>query len=165
MRPNKFLFPFLLAAVFAVQADAKSSDRKQPMDISADNTDALLTDTSESSISGNVVISQGTLKIEADKAVISRVKGDVVKVTLSGAPTRMQQTNDNGDVMKASAKQIVYLISGEQIQLNGGVIIDQARGSMRGESIRYDLKTGRLTGGGNGGRVQMRLNPASGAGN
>ena len=165
MRPNKFLFLFLLAAVFAVQADAKSSDRKQPMDISADNTDALLTDTSESSISGNVVISQGTLKIEADKAVISRVKGDVVKVTLSGAPTRMQQTNDNGDVMKASAKQIVYLISGEQIQLNGGVIIDQARGSMRGESIRYDLKTGRLTGGGNGGRVQMRLNPASGAGN
>ena len=97
--------------------------------------------------------------------MISRVKGDVVKVTLSGAPTRMQQTNDNGDVMKASAKQIVYLISSEQIQLNGGVIIDQARGSMRGESIRYDLKTGRLTGGGNGGRVQMRLNPASGAGN
>lgn len=165
MRLNNLLPLFLFAAVFAGQADAKSSDRKQPMDISADNTDALLTDTSESSISGNVVISQGTLKIAADKAVISRVKGDVVKVTLSGAPTRMQQTNDNGDVMKASAKQIVYLISGEQIQLNGGVVIDQARGSMRGESIRYDLKTGRLTGGGNGGRVQMRLNPASGAGN
>jgi lipopolysaccharide export system protein LptA len=165
MRPNN-LFPVLLfAALFAGQSDAKSSDRKQPMDISADNTDALLTDTSESSISGNVLITQGSLKIEADKAVISRVKGDVVKVTLSGAPTRMQQTNDNGDVMKASAKQIVYLISSEQIQLNGGVIIDQARGSMRGESIRYDLKTGRLTGGGNGGRVQMRLNPASGAGN
>ena len=165
MRLNNLFPAFLLAALVAGTADAKSSDRKQPMDISADNTDALLTDTSESSINGNVVISQGTLKIEADKAVISRVKGDVVKVTLSGAPTRMQQTNDNGDVMKASAKQIVYLISGEQIQLSGGVIIDQARGSMRGESIRYDLKTGRLTGGGNGGRVQMRLNPASGAGN
>jgi len=165
MRPNN-LFPVLLfAALFAGQSDAKSSDRKQPMDISADNTDALLTDTSESSINGNVLITQGSLKIEADKAVISRVKGDVVKVTLSGAPTRMQQTNDNGDVMNASAKQIIYLISNEQIQLNGSVIIDQARGSMRGESIRYDLKTGRLNGGGNGGRVQMRLNPASGAGN
>jgi lipopolysaccharide export system protein LptA len=165
MRPNN-LFPVLLfAALFAGQSDAKSSDRKQPMDISADNTDALLTDTSESSISGNVLITQGSLKIEAEKAVISRVNGDVVKVTLSGAPTRMQQTNDNGDLMKASAKQIVYLISSEQIQLNGGVLIDQARGNMRGESIRYDLKTGRLTGGGNGGRVQMRLNPASGAGN
>ena len=165
MRPNNLFLVLLFAAPVAGQSDAKSSDRKQPMDISADNTDALLTDTSESSINGNVLITQGSLKIEADKAVISRVKGDVVKVTLSGAPTRMQQTNDNGDVMKASAKQIVYLISSEQIQLNGGVIIDQARGSMRGESIRYDLKTGRLTGGGNGGRVQMRLNPASGAGN
>ena len=64
-----------------------------------------------------------------------------------------------------SRSQIQKLISSQQIQLNGGVIIDQARGSMRGESIRYDLKTGRLSGGGNGGRVQMRLNPASGAGN
>ncbi|WP_395772298.1 lipopolysaccharide transport periplasmic protein LptA [Arenimonas sp.] len=165
MRLNNLLLVFLVAALFAGQSDAKSSDRKQPMDISADNTDALLTDTSESSINGNVLITQGSLKIEADKAVISRVKGDVVKVTLSGSPTRMQQTNDNGDVMNASAKQIIYLISNEQIQLNGSVIIDQARGSMRGESIRYDLKTGRLNGGGNGGRVQMRLNPASGAGN
>jgi lipopolysaccharide export system protein LptA len=165
MRLNNLLTVLLFATLFAGQSGAKSSDRKQPMDISADNTDALLTDTSESSINGNVLITQGSLKIEADKAVISRVKGDVVKVTLSGAPTRMQQTNDNGDVMKASAKEIVYLISSQQIQLNGGVIIDQARGSMRGESIRYDLKTGRLSGGGNGGRVQMRLNPASGAGN
>lgn len=165
MRLNNLLTILLFATLFAAQSAAKSSDRKQPMDISADNTDALLTDTGESSINGNVLITQGSLKIEADRAVISRVKGDVVKVTLSGAPTRMQQTNDNDDVMKASAKQIVYLISSEQIELTGGVIIDQARGSMRGESIRYNLKTGRLTGAGNGGRMQMRLNPASGTGN
>lgn len=129
------------------------------MDISAERSDALLTDDGESSISGNVLISQGSLQINADKAVVTRVNGDPVKITLTGTPARMQQMNDNGELMKASARQIVYLLNAEQISLLGNVIIDQARGSMRGESIRYDLKTGRLTGGGDGTRVQMRIEP------
>jgi lipopolysaccharide export system protein LptA len=61
--------------------------------------------------------------------------------------------------MKASAKQIVYMLNAEQIDLLGNVVIDQPRGSMRGESIRYDIKSGRLTGGGDGSRIQMRLEP------
>lgn len=129
------------------------------MDISAERSDALLTDDGESSISGNVLISQGSLQINADQAVVTRVKGDPVKITLTGNPARMQQMNDNGELMKASARQIVYLLNVEQISLLGNVIIDQARGSMRGESIRYDIKTGRLTGGGDGTRVQMRIEP------
>ena len=140
-------------------ASGKSTDRNQPMEISADRSDALLTDDGESSISGNVNISQGSLQIKADNAVVSRVKGETVKVTLNGAPARMQQMNDNGELMKASAKQIVYLLNAEQVSLLGNVVIDQPRGSMRGESIRYDIKSGRLTGGGDGTRVQMRLEP------
>jgi lipopolysaccharide export system protein LptA len=61
--------------------------------------------------------------------------------------------------MKATAKQIVYLISAEQLSMTGGVVIDQPRGSMRGETIKYDLKTGRMTAGGDGSRIQMRLEP------
>ena len=158
MYRNKITVALLFALCCGLSV-AKSSDRKQPMDIAADNLDSLLTDTSESTIMGNVVISQGSLKIESDQAIVSRVNGDVIKVTLIGNAARMQQTNDNGDVMKASARKIVYLIASEQIHLDGSVSIEQARGSMRGESIRYDLKTGRLTGGSQGGRIQMRLNP------
>jgi lipopolysaccharide export system protein LptA len=163
MYRNKLLIAIILASLCSL-GFAKSSDRKQPMDIAADNLDSLLTDTSESTIKGNVIISQGSLKIESDQAIVSRVNGDVTKVTLLGNAARMQQTNDNGDVMKASARKIVYLISSEQILLDGGVVIDQARGSMRGESIRYDIKTGRLTGGTAGGRIQMRLNPKASGG-
>jgi lipopolysaccharide export system protein LptA len=141
---QKTVNTILLCLLLSGAAFGKSSDRNQAMDISADRSDALLTDDGESSISGNVSISQGSLQI---------------KVTLSGAPARMQQMNDNGELMKASAKQIVYLLSAEQISLLGNVVIDQPRGSMRGESIRYDMKSGRLTGGGDGSRVQMRLEP------
>ena len=140
-------------------ASARSSDRQLPMDMSADAGDAVLADDGESTISGNVLITQGTLRLEADKAVITRSKGVTSKVTLLGSPVRMQQMNDQNELMKASARQIVYLISAEQLSLTGGVVVDQPRGSMRGETIRYDLATGRMTAGGDGTRIQMRLEP------
>lgn len=152
-------FCLLAAFAFSAAVAAKSSDRLLPMDMSADAGDAVLTDDGESTISGNVLITQGTLKLEADKAVITRSKGITSKVTLSGNPVRMQQQNDENELMKATAKQIVYLISAEQLSLTGGVVIDQPRGSMRGETIKYDLKTGRMTAGGDGNRIQMRLEP------
>jgi lipopolysaccharide export system protein LptA len=138
---------------------AKSTDRNQPMDLSADHSDFELTDNGSSTIKGNVKISQGSLLIQADTAVILRIKGEISKVTLSGNPASMQQMNDNGELLKATAKDIVYFVSTEQINLVGNVIIDQTRGSMRGASIRYDIKTGRLQGGGDGARIQMRLEP------
>ncbi len=156
---QKIVNIFLISLLLSSFAEAKSSDRNQAMDINADHSDALLTDDGDSSISGNVLISQGSLQIYADKAVVTRVKGDTSKVTLSGNPARMQQTNDNGELMKATAKQIVYFLNTEQINLLGGAVIDQPRGSMRGEVIRYDIKSGRLTGGGDGSRIQMRLEP------
>lgn len=149
----------LAALAVAAGADAKTSDRQLPMDMSADAGDAVLTDDGESTISGNVLITQGTLRLEADKAVITRSKGVTSKVTLVGNPVRMQQMNDQNELMKASARQIVYLISAEQLSLTGGVAVDQPRGSMRGETIRYDLATGRMTAGGDGTRIQMRLEP------
>ena len=150
----------LLAAIAAAgSVSAKSSDRLLPMDMSADAGDAVLTDDGESTISGNVLITQGTLKLEADKAVITRSKGVTSKVTLSGSPVRMQQLDNDNVLMKATARQIIYLISAEQLSLNGAVVIDQPRGSMRGEIIRYDLATGRMTAGGDGNRIQMRLEP------
>ena len=152
---NLILFSVLLSG----QSLAKSSDRNQPMDLSADHSDFELTDNGSSSIKGNVKITQGSLIINADTAVILRVNGDISKVTLSGNPANMQQMNDNGELLKATAKDIVYFISTEQINLVGNVIIDQSRGSMRGDSIRYDIKSGRLQGGGDGTRIQMRLEP------
>lgn len=156
---HKLLKFILLCVLFSGQCFAKSTDRNQPMDLAADNSDFELTDSGSSTIKGNVVISQGSLLINADTAVVVRVNGEITKITLSGNPARMQQTNDNGELMKASAKDIVYLTGTEQIALLGNVIVDQTRGSMRGESIHYDTKTGRLRAGGDGTRIQMRLEP------
>jgi lipopolysaccharide export system protein LptA len=154
----------LLAALLPVDATAKSSDRNQPMDVEADRTDAELGDDGQAILTGNVLITQGTLEVGADRATIHRNAGEISQVVLTGAPATLKQVNDNGETMNAHASQITYTLSNELIVLSGSVVIEQPRGTLRGETIKYDLKTGRLDGGGDGNRVKMRIMPKTAGG-
>jgi len=149
----------LLAVLLPLAAQAKTTDRNAPMDVEADRTDAMLGDDSDSILTGNVRITQGTLDVGADKAVIHRKAGDIDQVTLTGSPATLKQLSDTGEPMNARASQIVYTLSTDLVVLTGGVVVEQPRGTLRGETIKYDLKTGRLDGGGDGKRVQMRIMP------
>lgn len=149
----------LLAAVLPFDAHAKTSDRNQPMDVEADRTDAELGDDGEAILSGNVRITQGTLEVGSDRATIYRKGGEIDRVVLTGAPATLKQVADNGETMNAQARQIVYTLTSDIVVLTGGVVIEQPRGTLRGETIKYDLKTGRLDGGGDGNRVKMRIMP------
>ena len=154
----------LLATLLPVDAIAKSTDRNQPMDVESDRTDADLGDDGEAVLSGNVKITQGSLEVAADKATIKRADGDISEVVLTGAPATLHQVNDNGETMNAHASTITYTLSSELIVLSGAVVIEQPRGTLRGETIKYDLKTGRLDGGGDGSRVKMRIMPKTAGG-
>lgn len=153
------LSSLLLVALLSLGAQAKTTDRNAPMDIEADRTDAMLGDDSESVLTGSVKITQGSLEVNADRAVIHRKAGDISQVVLTGAPATLKQVADNGEPMNARAAQIVYTLTSDMVVLTGGVVIEQPRGTLRGETIKYDLKTGRLDGGGDGKRVQMRIMP------
>jgi lipopolysaccharide export system protein LptA len=156
--PLRLLAP-ALCLLLAGPAQAKSTDRNQPMDIGAAHADAILTDDGDAKLSGNVVITQGTLSVNADDAVVTRRNGDIHSVTLTGAPATLSQINDNGERMTAKASKIVYDTISEVITMTGGVVVNQPRGNLKGEMIKYDLTSGRLDGGGGGGRVSMRILP------
>jgi len=153
------LSSLLLAAVLPLTAQAKSTDRNEPMDVEADRTDATLGDDSDAILIGNVRITQGTLDIGADKAVIHRKAGEIEQVVLTGSPATLKQLSDAGEPMNARASRIVYTLTSDLVVLTGGVVVEQPRGTLRGETIKYDLKSGRLDGGGDGKRVQMRIMP------
>lgn len=153
----------LLAAVLPFDAHAKTSDRNQPMDVEAGHTDALLTDNGDTVLSGGVTITQGTLNVQSDKATIFRKDGEIDRVVLTGTPATLKQVADNGEPMNAQAAQIVYTLTSDIVVLTGSVVIEQPRGTLRGETIKYDLKTGRLDGGGDGSRVKMRILPKQAA--
>ena len=149
----------LLAFATALPAAAKSTDRQQPMDVKADTSSALMGDDSVSTLDGSVEITQGTMKVNADHAEIHQQAGDIREVVLTGAPARLYQVADNGDPTNATAQRIVYTIAKDVMVLTGDVVITQPRGNMRGETVTYDINTGRLNGGGDGKRVSMRILP------
>jgi lipopolysaccharide export system protein LptA len=149
----------LVALVAALPAAAKSTDRQQPLDVRADSCSALLEDGAVSTLRGNVEIVQGTLRVDADHAEIHQADGDIRQVVLTGAPARLRQVADNGEPTNATAARIVYTLSEELMVLTGNVVITQPRGNLRGETVKYDINTGRLDGGGDGNRVSMRIMP------
>jgi lipopolysaccharide export system protein LptA len=162
-RASRFI-PALLLLALAQTAGAASNDRQQEMLIGADYTNAALDGDGEAVLRGNVLIEQGSLRVEADEATVTRRGGEISLVELDGTPARLQQRNDDGALMRARARRIEYQLDSEVIVMTGGVEVDQPQGTMRGERITYDLASGRLNAGGEGGRIFMRIAPGAGSG-
>ncbi|HPF74788.1 MAG: lipopolysaccharide transport periplasmic protein LptA [Lysobacteraceae bacterium] len=153
----------LALSLLPLAASARSSDRDKPMDVSADHTDTTLQQDGTAKLSGDVRISQGTLDVRADNALVKMASGEISHVTLTGAPATMRQEKDDGGITTARAQRIEYDLSGDRIDLYGSVTVDEPGGSLSGEHLSYDLGSGRIEGGGEGnGRVNLRILPNNG---
>ena len=166
-----FRSPKLLAGLLAVAllaagaADARTSDRNQPMDIEAARSDCGLGENATCTFSGQATITQGSLRIVAEKAVVTQVAGKPSRAQFSGG-VRLQQEMDDGDHIDARSNSVDYDMRNEVIVFTGNVSIAQQRGSLSGERVVYNLRTGQLESGGGtgGGRVKMRILPKSAQG-
>lgn len=146
-------------------ADARSSDRRQPMDIDGGAADYSVDENRPTVISGGVTITQGTLRIQAARAEISMRGGDPSRALLTGSPVRLSQQLDNGTPMDAVASRVDYDLSSDTVVFTGNVSINQPRGSLNGERVVYNMRNGQVSSGGQqgGGRVKMRILPRGGA--
>lgn len=150
----------LALAALPATAQAASRDRDQPMEIDAEDFDGILSDDSTLKLRRNVQIVQGSLNIQADAADVSTRGGEIARVVLTGEPARMRQVDDAGQPMNARARRIDYDLSGNSVVLTGGVEIEQPRGNLSGERVVYDLDSGQINAGGEGGRVRMVIQPS-----
>jgi lipopolysaccharide export system protein LptA len=139
-------------------ADARTSDRNKPMDIEAARSDCGLGENATCTFSGQATITQGTLQIIAEKAVVSQNNGRPHRAQFTGS-VRLQQEMDDGDRIDAKANQVEYDMQNEIIVFTGDVNISQTRGNLSGARVVYNLKTGQLESGGGGNRVKMRILP------
>lgn len=150
-----------VGGLVAPAAFARSSDRSQPMDIDAGRQEGTLDDRAPTVLSGGVTIKQGTLDIRSDRAEISLSKGGTpTRALLTGGPVVLKQQLDDGTPMTARASKVDYNLQTEIVVFTGNVSIQQPRGTMSGERVVYNLKTGRVDSGGEGnGRVKMTIQP------
>lgn len=139
---------------------AKSSDRNQPMDIDAGRQEGSFESDSTNTLSGGVHITQGSLDIRSGVAVVTLAGGDPSRAVLTGSPVVLKQQMDDGTSMTARANKVDYNLKTEVVVFTGNVEIVQPRGTMSGQRVVYNMRTGRVDSGGEGnGRVKMRILP------
>ena len=88
-----------LGLAAAGDAGARSSDRNRTMELESNRSSCGVDDTGACEFTGNVQISQGTLRISAAKATLHRNDGDVSRVVLTGSPVILRQQMDDGTPM------------------------------------------------------------------
>ncbi|QIL88370.1 lipopolysaccharide transport periplasmic protein LptA [Microbulbifer harenosus] len=130
------------ALLLAPQVHALPNDREQPVKVSADKLEANR-NKNLSVYSGNVVISQGSLQIRADRVEVhGNAKGEINKVVATGAPAHFQQqVEESTSPVKARAKRIEFLVSSDALQLSGEAFVDRDGNTLSAERIDYDLKS------------------------
>ena len=166
LRPVNFLTIVLaaLVAAFAPASHARTGDRNQPMDIEASRQVCGLGANDSCTLTGNVILSQGSLKVTAAKAVIEQSAGDPSRALLSGGVT-LRQALDDGNQIDAKSSNVDYNLKTEVVVFTGNVEIVQQRGMLSGQRVVYNMKSGQVESGGDGkGRVKMRILPKSAQG-
>jgi lipopolysaccharide export system protein LptA len=162
MLMKRMLLAIALCSAMA-SVSARTGDRTQPMDAEANQNSCTLGDAGQCVMTGNVAINQGSLDIHAAKATIFRSGGDISRAVLSGSPVLLKQQMDDGTLMNARASNVDYNLSNDIVVFTGDVVIQQPRGTMSGQRVVYNLKTGAIDSGGEGnGRVKMRILPHNG---
>ena len=90
--------------------------------------------------SDDVIITQGTIKIKADKVVVIRSgdKGAEV-MTAYGNPATFFQVLDNGKPVNAHGNSIRYELKNRLVTITGNGQLKQEDSQVTGDLIRYDI--------------------------
>ncbi len=155
--PGVYALAFAMSAL-STSAFALKTDRAAPMDLTAATWKGNTGDGSQL-WQGNVRISQGSLKIEADKGTISYQAGQVGAAVLEGNPAVVSQDREGGGKVRAQAQKINYDLTLSKVILTGRVKIEENGNITTGERFEYSLDTGAIAGDGGAGQVTMRLVP------
>lgn len=183
----------LCGSLAAAGAWALKSDKSQPINIQADHGDFRADPKNNSNgtgiYTGHVVITQGSIKLTADKAILHVVNNELDTADVTGSPATFEQTPDNGQPMHGRALEITYDASKDQIdliteaeltqavnQVNGQAAMVPAPGAastgpapfvaqgerlLSADHIRYNTETQRMvaTGGKGDGRIHITFPP------
>lgn len=167
MSQSSHFIQFLLAATLACAAATAwslTSDREQSITIHSDmaeRNEAKGTTT----YAGNVVMQQGSMRIDASKVVIYNDKNKVTRIVATGTPVRYQQKpNETDGLVVAEAKRLEYNIRKETLHLIEQASLQQEGTSIAGDRIDYDVKESVVKAGSDtnqNGRVRMVIPPRS----
>lgn len=153
---------------FANRASAEAADRDKPIDLEADSV--KVDDAKQISIyTGDVILTQGTLVIHADKLIVREDKEGFQHSTSLGNPTTFKQKREGkNEYMEGSAQRIEYDGRMDKVQLYTKAWVKRGADIVHGDYIMYDANAeyAEVVGGGSqstagapAGRVRAIIQP------
>ncbi len=156
-RASLVLFALLAVPLYALAVD---SDRQLPVRLRADRIDV---DQKKglSLYRGNVVFSQGTLRVTAARAEVQNRASAVETVTAEGKPaTFRHRPEGQTEYIEGEANRIVYHALERRTDLFGDVQVQRGRDLFRSAVLHYDIENQSMIGeAANGRRVYAALVP------
>lgn len=123
-------------------ASALSSDRVQPISVSADYAERNEL-TGLTQYRGNVIIRQGSILIDAEEVTIHYEDDTVSRILCLGSPASYQQISlDDTTLVIAKAETIEYLLINDIINLKTNASLARNGTFIKGDTINYDLAKG-----------------------
>lgn len=151
------------ALLWANIAHALPADANSPIRLSADRA-TYSESTGVTTYSGNVIITQGTLKITANNMTVNLNNNrSITKAVAKGTPASFEQViSEQKGLAKGVANQIDYNATTGIVTLTGNAKLSQDGASFSGNTIRYSLKKGDVEANAGGGqRVELVFPPAT----
>jgi lipopolysaccharide export system protein LptA len=143
---NMKLLPLvvIIASSISINAHAERADRDKPINLDADKItvdDAKKTHVFE----GNVLLTQGTLMIKADKIVVTQDASGYQTGVATGGPDGLsyfkQKREARDDYIEGWADRIENDAKAEKSELFGHAKMRSGQDEVRGQYISYDGKT------------------------
>jgi lipopolysaccharide export system protein LptA len=152
MTPSR-LFAFPRHAIVACGAvlllatstvSAEKADKEKKITFSADDGSGISQDTPGGTLKGNVIITQGTITIHADRIDFKQNPDNSMSATAFGNPISFRQKRDDVDeYYEGYAQRAVYDGSKELLELFDRALLKRsATDEVRSNYISYNSKTG-----------------------
>jgi lipopolysaccharide export system protein LptA len=120
---------------------ALESDAKQPITI--DSNGATYDEKSQlSTYTGNVIATQGSIRVNSEKLVVHFKDGEAEKLVFTGKPARFKQTpNAGAKDITGQASTGEFYPKRNLLVLIGDATVLQGNGTYSSDYIEYDIKT------------------------
>lgn len=156
---NILRFTLLALPLLSSMATAKTTDFEQPIDVKADRSEFNDKEGIQT-LSGNVVITQGSMVIEASSIMVKLKNNKLSSIDGKGSPIKFQQENDDGELVTGECQHIVYNAEDGQLTLSGSATLSEPKQNLRSDRIVFDsISQTVVAEGGETGRVIVTIQP------
>ena len=137
-RPLWQILTMLTFACVCMSANAERADRDQPVNVEADSVE-IDDKKQEAVFSGNVVLTQGTLMLKADRIVVKQSESGFQSGVAHGKPAYFRQKREGyDDFIEGEAERLVYNGEAEKIELFTRAKLKRGGDEVRGAYISYN---------------------------